>query len=114
MYTGTLAAASNRADWRFNIEITDPTTNALVDLTGATVEVAVCDEETGALKLEANTANGKATIPSLGTITVSFPRSDMTPLFAGSLQIGVTIVLAGITYQLIAGTVPIIDGVVPA
>jgi hypothetical protein len=117
MYTGTLAAASNRADLQFTCEVVDPTTGADIDLTSATISVAIRPQDQSLSILSATSADGsnKVTITGLGTFQVWFTPSDMKQLIAGLYDIGITILMpTGITFQLIAGVLPVVDGVIDA
>lgn len=108
MYTGTLAAASNRADLKFTVELVDPATDDFVDLTGATIKVAIREQEALMSLL-----TGSTTITGDGTFDVDFALADMATLKAGFYDIGITVLLAtGVTYQLLAGVLPVADGVV--
>jgi len=116
MYTGHLAAASNRARWTFQVELTDPATDAPVDLTGATLELAVREQQSKMALLTGSTSDGKITITAPatgGAFTVLFPRTDMATLHDGSYDVGLHVTLAsGADFQLIVATLPVIDGVV--
>ena len=112
-YTGPLAAASNRAEWEWTVELTDPVTNALVDLTGSTINVAVRPEENLNTILTGSNTDGHITIISLGVAFVSFSRAEMCNLIEGSYKCGITVRLAsGKTFQIFAGDLPVVDGVV--
>jgi len=46
---------------------------------------------------------------------VRFTRAEMSNFAAGDLDIGITVTLNdGVTYQLFAGQLPVVDGVVAA
>lgn len=116
MYTGALAAASNRATWTFSIELTDPDTDLAIDLTGATISIAVAEQQSKDALLTGSTVDGKiviATPATDGAFTVTFPLTDMETLEAGLYDAGITVLLAsGTTYQLLVATLPVIDGIV--
>ena len=116
MYTGTLAAASNKADWKFTISLVDPDTGDVVNLTGATVKLSVRDQNSRSTILSGSTIDGKITLsnPTGGECLVWFTPTDMGVFTcAGSFDVGVTVLLStGLTYQLIAGQLPVIDGVI--
>lgn len=118
MYIGSLAAASNRADWKFSVELIDPTTNAAVDLTGATIKIALRPDSQTSPILQGTNSDGHITIsatPTDGTFIVQFSPTEMSSLIAGSYDVGMTIKLTdGITYPLIAASLPVIDNVVQA
>jgi hypothetical protein len=116
MYTGTLAAASNKADWKFTISLVDPDTGDDVNLTGSTVKISVRDQNSRSTVLSGSTTDGKITLtdPTNGECQVWFTPTDMAVFqSAGSYDVGVTVLLStGLTYQLIAGHLPVIDGVI--
>ena len=120
MYRGHIQAASNRADLKFQIELIDPSTGDFVDYTGATITIALRPISQQALRqggtaLTGTNLDGHITVIGLGTFEVHFTRTEMTRFIAGDVEIGVTVLLAdGITHQLVAGQLPIIDGVVAA
>ncbi len=115
MYTGTLAAASNKADWKFTISLYDPDSGDVVDLTSATVKLSVREQNSRRTVLSGSTGDGKITLsdPTNGECQVWFTPTDMAAFScAGTFDVGVTILLStGLTYQLIAGQLPVIDGV---
>lgn len=116
MYTGSIAATSNRVAWTAIGELVDPDTNDFVDLTGATIEVAIRARPSNSQSpptLVATIANGKLAVIGTGQFQWTFPRSDMATLFAGDYDVGVRIVLADLSdHQLFAGLLPVVDGVV--
>jgi len=115
MYTGNLAAASNRARWTFSVELTDPVTDLPVDLTGATIELAVRDQQSKQPLLTGSNSDGKITIgtpATAGAFTVLFSRDAMANLADGMLDVGLRVTLAsGADFQLIVGTLPVLDGI---
>ena len=112
-YTGHIAAASNRADLIFQVELIDPTTNSPVDLTGATITVAMRTLTSSNPALTGTNNDGHITVTAPGTFQVGFSRSEMTRFPAGDVDIGITVQLTGgVTYQLLAGQLPVVDGVV--
>lgn len=114
-YTGHVAAASNRADLLFQVELVDPRTNDFIDFTGATIVVALRLTSQSLPALSGTNLDGHITVVGLGKFDVHFTRAEMAQFPAGDLDIGVVVTFAdGITYQLFAGQVPIVDGVVAA
>jgi len=114
-YTGHVAAASNRADLMFQVELIDPKTNDFVDFTGATITVALRMSSQTTPSLTGTNLDGHVTVVGLGVFDVKFTRAEMTQFPAGDLDIGITVLLNdGVTYQLFAGQLPVVDGVVAA
>ena len=114
-YTGHLAAASNRADLMFQVVLTDPKTNDHVDFTGATITVALRAVSQVFPTLTGTNLDGHITVIGLGVFEVHFTRAEMTQFAAGDVEIGIVVLLAdGITHQLVAGQLPVVDGVVAA
>lgn len=114
MYTGPLAPTSNRADWRFNIELLTPT-NDFVDFTGATIIIAITPDEQINPLITGSNIDGHVTVTGPGAAAVAFARSEMTTLLPASYKVGITVKLAdGVTHQIFAGTLPVVDGVVAA
>lgn len=114
MYTGALRAASNRARWTFSVELTDEDTGAAVDLTGATIEVAVRDQQSKQPLLTGSTTDGRVTLtsPTAGIFSILFTRDIFGVLAAGMYDVGVRVILAsGSDFQLIVATLPVVDGV---
>lgn len=109
-YTGTLRPASNRSSYDQTIEIMDPDSN-LLSLTGKTFAFEVADK-TGSTLISATLANGKLTSPSLGTLRLLIPRSEMRSLCVGEYKAGFTWSDGTQTKQIFAGTLPVNDGVV--
>jgi hypothetical protein len=119
-YTGHIAAASNRADLLFQVELIDPKTNDSVDFTGATITVALRPVKGGGNNYSSPTLtgtnhDGHITVIGPGNFEVKFSRAEMTQFSPGDLDIGITVQLNdGVTYQLFAGQLPVVDGVVAA
>src|SRR4029077_1393814 len=114
-YTGHVAAASNRADFLFQVELIDPRTNDFVDFTGATITVALRQVTQTTPTISGTNFDGHITVIGLGVFETRFTRAEMTQFPPGDIDIGITVLLNdGVTRQLIAGQVPVIDGVVAA
>ena len=114
-YTGHVAAASNRADFLFQVKLVDPATNDSVDFTGAKITVALRPTTQSMPALTGTNMDGHITVLGLGVFEVHFTRGEMAMFVAGELDIGITVTLSdGVTYQLFAGQLPIVDGVVAA
>jgi hypothetical protein len=116
-YTGHLAAASNRADLIFGVELVDPATNDFVDLTGSQIAVMVrASGQYGASPLLTGTnQDGHIAVTGPGRFTVHFTRNEMTTFAPGNFDIGIVATLnTGVTHQLLAGQLPVVDGIVAA
>lgn len=111
-YTGHMTAASNRADLLFGVELKHPATNDFVDLTDATITVGLRLSSQTAPSLTATTGNGHITVTGPGTFTVHFTRAEMATFPPGDADVGITVALDGVTYQIFAGQLPVVDGVV--
>jgi hypothetical protein len=112
MFQGNLAAVSNRVAWTFDAEITDPETDALVDLTGATIvmHVTALDHPQQAL-ITAATATGDITITGTGAFTVTVPSWRMAALRAGEHRVFLRATIGGSEYQLLAdANLPVVEG----
>jgi hypothetical protein len=112
-YSGTLPAASNRADFRFQVELLDPVTNDFVDFTSALITVALRSLGKPEPALVGTNLDGHIILLLSSTFQVQFTRTEMTQFAAGELDMGITAMLAdGVTYQIFSGQIPIVDGVV--
>jgi hypothetical protein len=113
-YTGHTAPASNRADLLFDVEIKDKATDDFVDLTNADIVVALALTSQTVPTLIGTKADGHCTVMDDGVFRVHFTRAEMVTFPAGDLDIGITITMDGITYQILSGQLPIVHGVVAA
>ena len=116
MYTGFFDAASNRATWAFTIDLTDDDSGDAIDLTGATVNIAVRAQDARQSLLVGSSTDGKIAISTpatAGTFTVTFTPTDMAELEGNMYEVGIVVTLAGgTTHQVLVATLPVIDGVV--
>ena len=65
--------------------------------------------------LTGTNGDGHIKVIGPGIFDVKFSRHEMTQFSPGDLDIGITVKLAdGVTYQLFAGQLPVVDGVVAA
>src|SRR5262245_66530786 len=113
MLQAVIEPVSNREDWIDQCEVRDEN-NALVNLTGAVIVIAVRDPTTKSNVLKADTASGSITLPALGIFQFTFPLAQMHGLVASrSYEVGCTIKLGSITRQFFIGSVNVLDGVVP-
>jgi|SRR5215471_10872102 len=112
MLEATFEPVSNREDWIETCEVRDQS-NALVDLTGAVIVIAVRDKQTKSQLMQALTADSSITINAPGIFQFTFPLSKMRTMTASkAYEIGCTIQLNGTTQQFFVGTVNVIDGIV--
>lgn len=113
-YGGTLAAESNRADLSFAVEMIDSLgTNEIIDMTDCVINVALRLLGHQLPALTGTNLDGHVDIIAPNTFMVHFSRAEMANFAAGEVDLGITIKLNdGITYQLFAGQLPIVDGVV--
>jgi hypothetical protein len=114
MYTGTLAAANNRPDWQFALEVIDPETNDPIDLPGATIKVAIRPPGQGLPVLAGSNSDGHVVVTGDGNFNVTFSLNEMSSLAPGSYDVGLTVTTAdGLTYAVLANcSLPVVDGVV--
>jgi len=115
MYTGSMRAASNRVDWSWSMTIKNRLTGEPIDLTGASFELAIGDQNSKSNLLEASTTDGRITTntPATdGVFTVLVPKAAMKVLEADQYDIGVIVTLAsGRSYQLIKAVLAVNEGV---
>lgn len=104
--------APNRADWEFDLEVTDPEDGSLEDLSPFSITLQVRRQGNCSPVLTAATGDGKITFPSLGIIRVRFAASEMHGLCPDTYEVGAIVSDGTDTAQLILGTAPIIDGIV--
>lgn len=110
MYTGSLAAVSNREDWIAVSPLIDDD-GAEVDLTAASFELFICNEDCPTSPvLTASTANGKITLLSSTTFQWAFTPTDMGTLCAGTYSVFLRVTIAGTVTQIMSASVPIVEG----
>jgi|SRR5215468_763807 len=110
MLTGTLEATSNREHWIVDWEVRDENSNELVNLTGAVIVVFVRDQNTKEALVQGSIADGHVHISDVGVFNFVFTPDEMQSLVAGSYDAFVRITLNTITHQILAGTLPVVDG----
>jgi hypothetical protein len=110
MYLGALPAVTNRSTYKEQIEVSDVDTGELVDLTDATIAFEIRDQLSQEAVLSATLAGGIAVI-STGIFEVTFTSAQMRGLQAGTYDVG-CVVSRDDDEQLIAGTLPVLDGVI--
>lgn len=114
MYTGNLAAVSNRETWTFGVALVNNETNLAYDLTGATVQAVVRSQVDDSIVVEASTSDGRIVVadPTDGTFVLTVPESVMAQLCVGMFDVGMRVIWADGTYkQIMAATLPVKDGV---
>lgn len=110
MYTGSLAAVSNKEDWIAVSPLIDEDGEE-VTLTDATFEMFICRQNCpDQAVLTATTANGKITLPSATTFQWWFTPSDMDDLCAGTYDVFLRVTIDDIVTQIMSASVPIVDG----
>jgi hypothetical protein len=113
MYIGAFEATSNRAVWTRTISLIDTVTSEAIDITGCLITMSVRDANKCQV-LSATVGDGIELVEDTAFI-FTFSKDQMHSLCAGTYDVGITIADANDdgTSQLFAGTVPIVDGVVP-
>lgn len=110
MYTGSLAAVSNREDWIAVSPLIDEDGNE-VTLTGATFEMFVCREGyPNTSVLTGSTSDGKITLPSTTTFQWHFTPADMAGLTAQTYDVFLRVTIDGIVTQILSASVAIVEG----
>lgn len=107
MLQAKLPEVSNRADWISVALFTDPDTDELLDLSGATFAIFLNDE-TGCRRLSASTD-----VVSTGALQFTFTRDQMSTLCAAVYCLGATIERDGVTAQVLIASIPVVNGLVP-
>jgi hypothetical protein len=114
MFTGTLPAVSNRADWIECFQLLDeedPT--EAIDISDATqITIELRAPQTRAIVLTGTLTGGEIDHIETGVFQWHFTADQMSQLDAGDYEVGCTIVQDSITIQLLIGIVPICDGIV--
>lgn len=110
MYTGSLAAVSNREDWIAVSPLIDDD-GAEVTLTDVDFEMFVCREGCPTSPvLTASIDNSKITLPSATTFQWWFTPDDMGTLCAGTYDVFLRVTIAGVVTQIMSATVPVVQG----
>lgn len=110
MYTGSLAAVSNREDWIASSPLIDED-NTEVDLTAATFHMFVCKRDCPDTPLLTGTiANEKITLPTSTSFQWQFTPDDMGVLCAGTYDVFLRVTIDGVETQILSCTVPIVEG----
>jgi hypothetical protein len=111
MYLGTLQPVSNKATWVETVEVRDDD-NEPLDITSATIVVAVRNKKSKRVELTAETGNGVTLPGDTGVFQFTFSVDQMGGLCPETYDVGVTIEIDDVTTQLFIGTVAVLDGVV--
>jgi hypothetical protein len=110
MYQGSIAPVSNREDWIVISPLIDDDGTEVV-LTGATIEVWVCQQGfPRSSLLSGSTVDGKITLPTTTTFQWAFTPDDMGVLCAGTYDLFLRVTISSITTQVMAATLPIVEG----
>ena len=110
-YTGHMTAASNRADLLFGVG-SRPVDQAFMELTNLTITVALPADFADGAVAHRHHRQRNITVTGPGTFTVHFTRAEMATFPPGDADVGITVALDGVTYQIFAGQLPVVDGVV--
>lgn len=113
MYIGSLPSFTNREAWEVSITVIDTTTDAAMDITGATISLGVRDKKSNSEVLSASVGDGITLSGSeTGVFEWSFTDDDTHPLCPGTYDVGIVVTLNGSAKQLFAGTVQVMDGII--
>jgi len=103
---------SNREDWIDTFEVSDQA-GVLVDLSAATIVLAVANKNSTRVLLTASTGNGKIAIVSTGIFTLTFTKAETRGLEASmAYDVGCTIELNSVTRQYFTGKISVLHGIV--
>lgn len=102
-------AETSHRDWVWQFEIDDEDTGEPIDLTDATIAIAINDAD-GCQLILASTGNGKIVVVDTGVVQMTIPYSE-TGLCAGSYDIGGYYQLNGDTPDLFEGSVSVRKGI---
>jgi hypothetical protein len=116
--TGHLGAATNRADFLFQVQLIDANgTLDTIDFTNVVITCALrmVDQFGATPSITGTNLDGHITIIDAANFRVHFTRDEMTMFAPGDLAVGIAMKLNdGITYPLFSGFVPVVDGVISA
>lgn len=106
---------SNREDWQETFQVSEEEDGSLIDITGAEITVTVRHRSTQTEILSGEVGDGATlTDPTNGEFEIEFLATDMSSVDPGTYDVGLVLVLAGGTTQILLGTLPVLDGVVSA
>lgn len=110
MYTGSLAAVSNREDWIVSSPLIDED-GTEITLTDAALELFICRQGCpGSAVLSGSTDDGKITLPTSTSFQWAFTPEDMSVLCAGTYDAFLRVTIDDVTTQILSCTVPIVEG----
>jgi hypothetical protein len=113
MYIGSLPAASNRATYTQAFQLYDNEDSEGVTLEDATITVELRKPGCTSPELSAEIGDGvTVTDEDEGQFELQFTVTQMRNLCAMQYEIGIVIEQDDETVQYIAGTLPVIDGIV--
>lgn len=112
MNTGSLDAVTNRETFQIECQLIDMETGEPLTLTGGTVVFEVRERGCGSAVLSATNGDGVEFADDDLTMQITFSESSMNSLCARTYDVGLTFTRDDVTRQVIAGTLPVIDGVV--
>jgi hypothetical protein len=113
MYIGSLPAGSNRATYVQAFQVFDNDDNEGVTLEGATITAEVRRPGCTSAELSAAIGSGiTVTDEDEGQFELKFTVDQMRNLCALQYEIGMVITQDDETVQYIAGTLPVVDGIV--
>ena len=86
-------------------------TGEAVDLSAATIEFYVTQERSKTSPLlTATNANGKIVLPTTTSMQITFAPDDVSSICAGTYSAFMRVTIDGITTQIIAGTLQVLEG----
>lgn len=110
MHIGSLAPVARGEDWIAISPLIDDD-NAEVTLTDVEIVLSICREGCpNTAILTASTTNGKITLPTTTSFQWWFTADDTASLCAGTYDVFLYVVIDDVRSQVIAGTVPIVEG----
>lgn len=109
MYTGSLAPFSNREDWEIDGTLVDDD-GADVTLTGSSMVFYLTKPGRSTAELTGTTDDGKITFPTTTSFQIAFAVDDVSSLCAGTYDAYLRVTIAGVTTQLIAGSMQVTEG----
>lgn len=110
MYTGSLAAVSNKEDWIATSPLIDEDGEEVV-LTDANFEMFICRQNCAdQAVLSGSTDDGRITLPTSTTFQWAFTPDDMAVFSAGTYDVFLRVTIDDVVTQILSCTVPIVEG----